>query len=519
VNRVPGPRRRDPGLHHRPVADALALGGAGAVLAVLLGAEQARALLPPSAHELLTLAAAGIGVGSAVLAVLASRLLDDRRTAWIAAALVLYSAVVLPWSTLESARGDGPHRGPVLVVYLAALLLLVLSVRPPRALGSWGGWAIALAGAALGVLALLLPPSAALHEAAVAFVPTVAVLVGWTAAAVASAAAGLRARSAPRLRLGMGLVVLAVAQLHRVATGAAPGQDLAFDGLRLLGLGVVAVALFQLVGEGLGRLQSRHWEQEEEIATAALHLERAREIAAERDHELRNGLASLAGITTLLGNRPDRELEPLRHAVLAELDRLLALVDAGGAGVPAPRAAAADADDAGYSVAQVLADRAALRTSAAVPGAGPLELRVEAGVRAAGSPDLLSQVLANLLANCDRHAPGAPITVSARRRGGSVVVRVRDRGPGLPPELAGSVLERGVRDDAGGGQGFGLAISARLVARAGGNLTVGNAPGAGGCLATVSLPAVTDSPPVRPIVDADRPSAVSSGSRDNLRGR
>src|SRR6185312_15224943 len=109
-------RLRTTRLHSRPVTDVLVLSGIGAVLVVLLGTAELRALLPRSAHELLTLAAAGVGAGSAVLALFASRLVDDRRPAWIAAALVLYSGVVLPWSTVAAAKVGGAQRPPMLLV-------------------------------------------------------------------------------------------------------------------------------------------------------------------------------------------------------------------------------------------------------------------------------------------------------------------------------------------------------------------------------------------------------------------
>jgi two-component system OmpR family sensor kinase len=506
-------------LHYRPVADVLVLGAIAGVIAVLLRTEVVRALLPQSAHETLTLAAVGAGAGSAILALFASRVLDDPRMAWVAAALVLYSGVVLPWSTTDAAKLGGSQRPSMLLVYLAALVLLVLSVRPPRPLGAWGGWAVAALGAAAGFSALALPPGSGWQGFAEQFVPNVAVLVGWTAVAVAFVVEGLRVRSTSWLRLGLGLLVLAVAHLHRVATESAPAQNLAFDGLRLVGLVVVMVGLGQMVKEGLGRLQARNWEQQDEISNAVLHLERAQEIAAERDHELRNGLASLAGITHLLsGTAAGGEHESLRHAVLTELDRLQALVSAGGVDLPGAAITVTRPTGSGYSVPQVLMDRATLRQSSARAGAGPLELRVQVGVRAAGSPDLLVQILTNLLANCDRHAPGAPITVSAHERDGLVEVRVRDEGPGLPADSADRVLERGVHDVRAGGQGYGLAISARLAQEAGGSLTIADAEGATGCVATLRLPAVVDFSSGEPVVDEDRPSVVSLAARGNHRG-
>jgi two-component system OmpR family sensor kinase len=249
-------------------------------------------------------------------------------------------------------------------------------------------------------------------------------------------------------------VVVAVAQLYRVSVGSAT-PNLPFEGLRLVGLVAVLVGLGQLVTCGLRRLQTRNWDQQEELSAAVLHLERAREMSAERDHELRNGLAGLAGVTHLLSaDLGEVDHEPLRQAVLRELGRMLALVDGDRSGAQE------------YLVEQVLAERVELRRSAGAAGVGAVELRTERDLRVAGDPDVLAQVITNLLVNCDRHARGAPITVTAARRGPEVVVDVRDHGPGLPAGVSGeSLLERGARDAAAGGEGLGLHISAELLAR------------------------------------------------------
>jgi two-component system OmpR family sensor kinase len=494
---------------YRPVADVLALAGTAAVLSALLATDRLQPVLPPvPTHALLTLAAAGVGTGAALMGVVSARVLDDRRTAWIAAALVLYSAVVLPLSAAGTAVPGGPYRAPMLIIYLTALVLLVVSVRPPAFLGAWGCWVIAGLGAAGALVAMGAPDSSAVLAVVDDPVLTVAVLVGWTGAAVACAIGGIRERNAPGLRLGLGLVVVAVAQLYRVSTDR-PSPDPPFDGLRLLGLTVVLLALVQLVSGGLHRLQSRGWEQEEALAAAVTHLQRAREASAERDHELRNGLAGLAGVAQLLSTEPERsgDHEPLRRAVLKELGRLLALVDGDG---PAP------ALPEGFLVEEVLRERVELRRSAGLEGVAPVELRLTDGLRAAGDPDVLAQVVTNLLANCDRHARGAPITITARRRGAVVEVEVRDEGPGLPPGATdGSLLGRGTRDEAAGGAGLGLHISADLLSRTGGRLTLRNAGSPPGCSAVVHLPYVVEVTIDGPLVADQRPPVVSSRSTDN----
>lgn len=413
---------------HRPVTDVLVLAGTGAVVAVLLRAERVHAELPPVTLDLLTLGAAGVGAGAAILAAVAAHLLDDLRPAWIAAALVLYCAVVLPWSTVLATQPGGTQRAPLLITYLTAVALLVLAVRPPPVLGRWGAWVICAAGGVLGALVPNLPGATGLSAFFEGPAPTVVALIGWTA-------------------------------------------------------------------------------------------------AADRDHELRNGLAGLAGITHLLGTDPeDDERRALKHAVLTELGRLLTLVDdgisgAGGAdgadGAGGAGGAAAASPEAGYPVEQVLSDRVALREATCGPEAGPLDLRVEPGLRAAGDPDLLAQVLTNVLANCERHAYGAPISVTATAEGDLVRVEVRDEGPGLPPGVAETVLERGVRDESAGGSGIGLHICAGLLARAGGEFAVKSCDAPSGCLVALTLPRVTEVTSSQPVIAGGRPSSVTMGTADN----
>lgn len=430
------------------------------------------AVAPEAAGDVLTLTAAATAAAAALLGAFAARLTADPRPRWIAAALALYAVIVLPATVLGS---DLPIRSMRLVAYLAVVGLLLAAVRPPR-LGALGAWLLAAAGGVAAVAALAAPgPVAALVAGPLV---TVAVVTGWTAVAAAVLWEGLARRSAPRRRVGLGLVVLSGAQLYRVLGAPPAPADLVFGGLRLLGLGIVVVGLAQLVARGLGELRDEQFAQQEELSIAALHMERAGELAAERDHELRNGLAGLAGITHLLSSPvDDGDHERLRHAVLAELGRLHHLLDGAGLDPTGP-------GPGRYLVAPVLEGLVALRRSTGAV----LDLSVAPGLRATGDSAVLAQVVTNLLANCDRHAPGAAVAVHAEAEGDRVVIRVRDTGPGLAPGREDAVLRPGVRDPAAGGSGLGLSITQRLVEREGGSLTVSTVSDPGGCLATVRVP-------------------------------
>ncbi len=108
-------------------------------------------------------------------------------------------------------------------------------------------------------------------------------------------------------------------------------------------------------------------------------------------------------------------------------------------------------------------------------------------------------VLRNLLENAQKYTPpGMPIRVRAQLAGETVIVRVEDRGPGIPPEHRPHIFDRfyrvpGVR---AGGAGLGLAICKGFVEAHGGHIWVEDNP-QGGAVIAFTLPAhVRDKVPV-----------------------
>jgi signal transduction histidine kinase len=179
-----------------------------------------------------------------------------------------------------------------------------------------------------------------------------------------------------------------------------------------------------------------------------------------------------------------RELD----AGMKEVDRLAAIVDdLLVLGTPG-------ADGASASGTIDLADavrRAAARWEPQAAAAGAtLEVGADGPAPAHGlGPEDADRVLDVLVENAIRYAPGRPVQLRAR----AGVVEVRDHGPGLAAGEEDAVLERFHRGSAGRagvaeGSGLGLSIAAELVAAAGGELTLGNAPDGGGALARVELP-------------------------------
>ncbi|SCK33918.1 two-component system, OmpR family, sensor histidine kinase KdpD [Variovorax sp. HW608] len=105
---------------------------------------------------------------------------------------------------------------------------------------------------------------------------------------------------------------------------------------------------------------------------------------------------------------------------------------------------------------------------------------------------LIERVLVNLLENAAKYG-APPVVVGARAPEGSLVLGVRDHGPGLPASLKGreqtlfDKFTRGQAESATPGVGLGLAICKAVVNAHGGQIAAANAEG-GGAEFTVTLP-------------------------------
>jgi PAS domain S-box-containing protein len=141
----------------------------------------------------------------------------------------------------------------------------------------------------------------------------------------------------------------------------------------------------------------------------------------------------------------------------------------------------------------------------------------------------LTQVVSNLLTNAGRYTPpGGRIEVVAAREGDEVVLRVRDNGMGIDPDLLPHLFElfvQGARgpDRAEGGLGLGLSLARTLTTLHGGTVS-GRSDGPGrGSEFTVRLPAAptagaeartTDVPARRVAGDRARRVLVVDDNRD-----
>jgi two-component system OmpR family sensor kinase len=288
--------------------------------------------------------------------------------------------------------------------------------------------------------------------------------------------------------VGAGLTLLGITDAGRAGadTWLTADLDLVFSGVDLLAVGVILWGTLRLAGAALDQLADEQAAHDEELRLAEIRLART----AERDHELRNGLAGLAGATSLM--RADRADPLLTDAVASELCRLDELLRGQGDGGPRPVGSA-------YAIGPVLNGLVALHAANGMD----IRLDSEPGLRALGSPDPLAQVMANLVGNAARHAPGSPVRLTASRDGDDIVIHVRDFGPGIPPGREHAVFEPGVCTERAGGTGLGLHICRRLVEAARGSIEITpTGPDRVGCAVVVRLPgapASAHSSPLSPV--------------------
>lgn len=125
-------------------------------------------------------------------------------------------------------------------------------------------------------------------------------------------------------------------------------------------------------------------------------------------------------------------------------------------------------------------------------GRPPITVRLscQAGLRVFGNPTELREILTNLTKNSleavsDR---GGQILVQASSgAAGSVLIRVRDDGPGIPAEQMHKIFTPFFTTKGDGGTGLGLCLSQRLAEQHGGELRLESSPSTG-TTATLVLP-------------------------------
>jgi two-component system, OmpR family, phosphate regulon sensor histidine kinase PhoR len=111
------------------------------------------------------------------------------------------------------------------------------------------------------------------------------------------------------------------------------------------------------------------------------------------------------------------------------------------------------------------------------------------------NPSLLEQAVVNLIQNAIKYSPeNSKVEVILMQSKHSIKIKVKDQGPGIPPEYFERIFERFFSVDKArsrelGGSGLGLSIVKHIVLNHNGNVYVENNPGQGSVF-TISLPKV-----------------------------
>jgi signal transduction histidine kinase len=215
---------------------------------------------------------------------------------------------------------------------------------------------------------------------------------------------------------------------------------------------------------------------------------RQRQFVSDASHELRSPLTAIRGQLEVLARKGSPSAEEIRRVeamTMTEMRRVERLVD--------DLLALARLDEGVSPALQEVQSAPFLRGLAE----GAHEGIAEVGELAEGSvrvdPDLVAQVVRNLLSNSRRHAgPDGRVALSAKADGESLLVIVEDDGPGIPPGQRERVFDRFHRSEpsrnrGSGGSGLGLGIARSIVELHGGRIWVDDSS-LGGARVSFQLP-------------------------------
>ena len=241
--------------------------------------------------------------------------------------------------------------------------------------------------------------------------------------------------------------------------------------------------LGQLLNTMLGQIESAFQAKDE----SELKLRR---FVADASHELRTPVQAIRAYADLLSRAAAAGPDDLEHSiggVRQASERMSALVDDLFllAHLDEGRPLARDPVDFDEVVAEAVEVARALEPERPIVVASTPSTVL-------GDRSRLRQLVDNLLANARDHTPpGTPVEVELAQRGGTAVLRVADRGPGIGSESLPHVFERFYRAGAPharpAGSGLGLAIVLALAEAHGGTASVGSDEGKGATF-TITLP-------------------------------
>ena len=198
-------------------------------------------------------------------------------------------------------------------------------------------------------------------------------------------------------------------------------------------------------------------------------------------HDLRSPLTAISAAGEAVGSPSlsPQEREEMASVIQEEARRLSRLVD-NLLDLSRLEAGAAEPHRSPTSVEELI--HASLGELAARPEEFSLSLDRDMPPVSV-DPAQMERAFVNVLENARRHSGGHPVSVRARAVRGRVIVRVVDRGPGIPPAQLERVFEPFYRAGTPGGEhrgsGLGLAIARGFAEANDGSLHVESLPGQG----------------------------------------
>jgi signal transduction histidine kinase len=200
------------------------------------------------------------------------------------------------------------------------------------------------------------------------------------------------------------------------------------------------------------------------------------EFIAMLSHELRNPLAPIRNVVTLLKEGSPEVREQACGILERQVEHLVRLVDdlldvsrvtRGTLGLHSRPVDLATVVGSAVETSRPLIDAAAHQLELDLP---------REQLRAVGDPVRLAQLLTNILNNAARYTPrGGHIRLGLRRDGAEAVISVRDNGIGIDPAALPGIFEMFAQADSTrsrfpGGLGVGLALARRLAGLHGGSV-------------------------------------------------
>jgi two-component system sensor histidine kinase KdpD len=224
-------------------------------------------------------------------------------------------------------------------------------------------------------------------------------------------------------------------------------------------------------------------------------------------HDLRTPLTAIRAAAEMLSSPTitEDDRRELREAIVEDSERLASLVD-NLLDLSRLRTGSAEPSTDWASIEEVI--EAALDDLA--PDRNRFKLSIDDQlpfIRADSAQ--LERVFVNLLSNAARYSGDEPVSVRAREVSGRVVIRIVDRGPGIPERERERIFEafyRGSGKDSHPGAGLGLAIVRGFVEANRGQVSVESLPGQGTAF-VVEFPLGGDGSTVEP----ERASAAPAG--------